>query len=107
MNYLSKKQVQDLLVKLKNGSDSTGNADLDYALYNFFQTDRGIQSTEEALLIANDWMLNRYHQVDGDVQLKFLEDIFDSLIPYCKEKKDFRAVQKIHTKLLTTFDKTI
>jgi hypothetical protein len=105
MNYLSKKQVQDLLVKSKNGSDSTGNPDLDYALYNFFQTDRGIQSTEEAVLIANDWMLNRYHQVDGDVQLKFLEDIFESLIPYCKEKKDFRAVEKIHTKLLRTFEK--
>ena len=105
MQYLSKQQVQDLLLKSKDGSDSTGNPDLDYALYNFFQTDRGIQSTEEAVLIANDYMLANYHIVNGDVQLKFLNDIFYSFLPYCKERKDFKSIQKIHTKLLKILSK--
>ena len=105
MTNLTKHEHQDLLLNSKDGSDSTGNANLDYALYNFFQSDNGIQSPQEAVLVANDYMLAKYHLVDGDVQLKFLEDIFYSLLPYCKEQNDYKAMQEIHTKLLSTLKK--
>ena len=65
----------------------------------------GIQSSEEAVLIANDYMLAKYHSVDGDVQSKFLRDIFYSLLPYCEEHNDYNAVQQINTKLLQTLNK--
>lgn len=103
MKYLSKQQLQEMLLTSKDGDDSTGNPDLDYALYNWGQ--RGVQSTEEAVLVANNWMLDRYHQVNGDVQLKFLNDIFYSLLPYCEEKQDYKSMQLIHTKLLQTLRK--
>jgi hypothetical protein len=105
MNNLSKQEVQELLLTSKDGWDSTGNADLDYALYNFFQSDNGIQSTNEAVLVANEHMLNKYHNVNGDVQLKFLKDIFYSFLPYCEEHNDYDAVQQINTKLLQTLNK--
>jgi hypothetical protein len=65
----------------------------------------GIQSTDEAVLVSNDYMLAKYHMVDGDVQLKFLKDIFNSLLPYCEQHNDYDAVQQINTKLLQTLNK--
>jgi hypothetical protein len=102
---MTKQQLQELFLTSKDGCGSTGNADLDYALYNFFQSDNGIQSPQEAVLIANDYMLPKYHTVDGDVQLKFLRDIFYSLLPYCEKNEDYKAAQQIHTKLLQTLNK--
>jgi hypothetical protein len=95
-------QLETLPTINKDGSDSTGNPDLDYALYNWAQ--RGVQSTEEAVLVAN-WMLERYHQINGDVQLKYLNDIFYSLLPYCEGEEDYKSMQLIHTKLLQTLRK--
>ena len=103
MQYLSKQQLKENLLTSKNGSGSTGNLDLDYALYNW--ANRGVQSTEEAVLIANDFMLERYHEVDGDVQLKYLNDIFYSLLPYCEKRNDYSAMWRINSKLLETFKK--
>jgi hypothetical protein len=65
----------------------------------------GVQSTDEAVLVSNDYMLAKYHMVDGDVQLKFLKDIFNSLLPYCEQHNDYDAVQQINTKLLQTLNK--
>jgi hypothetical protein len=65
----------------------------------------GIQSTDEAVLVSNDYMLAKYHTVNGDVQLKFLKDIFNSLLPYCEQHNDYDAVQQINTKLLQTLNK--
>lgn len=65
----------------------------------------GVQSTKEAVIIANEWMLGRFYQVGRDVQIKFLNDIFYSLLPYCKEQKDFQAVELITNKLLNTIKK--
>jgi hypothetical protein len=65
----------------------------------------GVQSTDEAVLVSNDYMLAKYHTVNGDVQLKFLKDIFNSLLPYCEQHNDYDAVQQINTKLLQTLNK--
>ena len=78
-------------------------ANLQSALTNFFTN--GVQSTDEAVLVANEHMLHTYHTVNGDVQLMFLKDIFYSLLPYCEEHNDYDAVQQINTKLLQTLNK--
>jgi hypothetical protein len=78
-------------------------ANLTTAYTNFITI--GVQSTDEAVLVSNDYMLAKYHMVDGDVQLKFLKDIFNSLLPYCEQHNDYKAVQQINTKLLQTLNK--
>ena len=102
IKYFTKEELQKSFETNINGSGSTGDEDLDYALYNWVE--RGVQSTEEAFLIAN-WMLDRYHGVDGDIQIKYLNDIFYSLLPYCEKRNDYTAVWRINTKLLKTFQK--
>jgi hypothetical protein len=64
---------------------------------NFFTI--GVQSTDEAVLVAKA-MIYRYSStsslsVDGDVKLKYLRDIFESLIPYVKKHNDTNAYCEI------------